>query len=75
MLLKISYRGVIESECQVPFSFAPAHLNAQRAGSVAALGALYFAKGKAIPAEAHQPEYLRKSQAEREKEEKAQQGT
>ncbi|MCR4597588.1 MAG: tRNA (adenosine(37)-N6)-threonylcarbamoyltransferase complex dimerization subunit type 1 TsaB [Acetatifactor sp.] len=69
------YRGVIESECQVPFSFAPAHLNAQRAGSVAALGALYFAKGRAIPAEAHQPEYLRKSQAEREKEEKAQQGT
>ena len=64
------YREVIQKECPVPFSFAPAHMNAQRAASVATLGELYFAKGKAIPAEAHQPEYLRKSQAEREKEER-----
>lgn len=64
------YQDVIRKECPVPFSFAPAHLNAQRAGSVAALGVVYFAKGKTVPAEAHQPEYLRKSQAEREKEER-----
>ena len=66
------YQEVIRRECPVPFSFAPAHMNAQRAGSVAALGEVYFAQGKAVPAEAHQPEYLRKSQAEREKEERRQ---
>lgn len=64
------YRDVICKECSVPFSFAPANVNAQRAGSVAALGEIYFSLGKAVPAEAHQPEYLRKSQAEREKEER-----
>ena len=62
------YQDVIRKECPVPFSFAPAHLNAQSAGSVAALGAVYFAQGRSVSADAHQPEYLRKSQAEREKE-------
>lgn len=66
------YKNVIRKECPVPFSFAPAHMNAQRAGSIAALGEVYFARGKVVPAEAHQPEYLRKSQAEREKEERGQ---
>lgn len=65
------YRNVIRKECPVPFSFAPAHVNAQRAGSIAALGEVYFSQGKVVPAEVHQPEYLRKSQAEREKEERA----
>lgn len=64
------YEKVIREECPVPFSFAPAHLNAQRAGSVAALGAVYYAMGRTISAADHQPEYLRKSQAEREREEK-----
>lgn len=64
------YEKVIRDECPVPFSFAPAHLNAQRAGSIAALGAVYYAQGKVVSAAAHQPEYLRKSQAEREREEK-----
>lgn len=66
------YQGVIRKECPVPYSFAPAHVNAQRAGSVAALGEEYYAQGRVVPAEAHQPEYLRKSQAEREKEEREQ---
>ncbi|MBO4292283.1 MAG: tRNA (adenosine(37)-N6)-threonylcarbamoyltransferase complex dimerization subunit type 1 TsaB [Lachnospiraceae bacterium] len=65
------YRSQIEEKCRVPFSFAPAHLNAQSAGSIAALGELYFAKGRTVTAAEHQPEYLRKSQAEREKEEKS----
>lgn len=64
------YRSVIREECKVPFSFAPAHMNAQRAGAVAALGEIYFAQGKMVSADAHGPEYLRKSQAEREKEER-----
>lgn len=64
------YRKVIEEECPVPFDFAPAHVNAQGAGSVATLGAVYYALGRTVTAAEHQPEYLRKSQAEREKEEK-----
>ena len=52
------------------YSFAPAGFNYQRAASVAALGEVYFAQGRGIDAALHQPEYLRKSQAEREKDEK-----
>lgn len=66
------YQKVIREECPVPFTFAPAHLNAQRAGSVAALGAVFYAKGLTISADQHQPEYLRKSQAERERDERNQ---
>lgn len=64
------YQDVIRQECTVPFSFAPAHLNAQRAGAIAALGEKYYEQGKTVSAAEHQPEYLRKSQAEREKEER-----
>ena len=65
-----AYRSVIQKECKVPFAFAPAHMNAQRAGAIAALGEVYFAQGKVVSADEHGPEYLRKSQAEREKEER-----
>lgn len=64
------YRKVIEEQMKVPFSFAPAGNNRQRAAGVAALGAVYFAQGRTVSAAEHQPEYLRKSQAEREQEEK-----
>lgn len=64
------YREVIAQQLTVPYSFAPANNNRQRAASVAALGAMYYEKGKMVTAAAHQPEYLRKSQAEREQEEK-----
>ncbi|MEE8885747.1 MAG: tRNA (adenosine(37)-N6)-threonylcarbamoyltransferase complex dimerization subunit type 1 TsaB [Eubacteriales bacterium] len=50
------------------FSVAPAHLCRQRAGAVAWLGMQYLKAGKTVPSYAHHPEYLRKSQAEREKE-------
>lgn len=53
---------------RVDFSTAPAHLNRQRAGAVAWLGRQYLAEGKTVPSYAHRPEYLRKPQAEREKE-------
>lgn len=65
------FSEVIRKECSVPFSFAPAHVNAQRAASIAALGEIYYAQGKTVSAAAHQPTYLRKSQAEREKEERS----
>ena len=64
------YQNLIRDLLQVSFSFAPAGNNRQRAASVAALEAVYFAQGKVVDARDHQPEYLRKSQAEREQDEK-----
>lgn len=64
------YQAQIEKKMTVPFDFAPAHVNRQRAASVAALGTVYFADGKTETAMEHKPDYLRKSQAEREREEK-----
>lgn len=52
------------------FSFAPAHLNKQRAGAVAALAVQYVREGKTESAASHRPDYLRLSQAERERAEK-----
>lgn len=60
------YRKIIEEKIEVPCEFAPAHVNRQRGASVAALGAVYFALGKTESAGEHKPDYLRKSQAERE---------
>ena len=64
------YRAVLEREMKVPYSFAPPHLSRQRAGAVAALGMIYYREGKAEHARDHRPEYLRMSQAERERAEK-----
>ena len=61
------FRPFIQEHCKVPFSFAPAHLNKQRAGAVAVLGCLYYQQGKIQPAAQHRPDYLRLSQAERER--------
>ena len=64
------HENKIREQMTVPFDFAPAHMNRQRAASVAALGAVYFAEGKIETAAEHGPDYLRKSQAEREREER-----
>lgn len=53
-------------------SFAPAHMNAQRAAAYGALGIQYFKDGKIETAEEHRPDYLRVSQAERERAEREQ---
>ncbi len=55
----------------VPYSFASMQNAAQRGASVAALGKLYFEEGKAINSDDFAPEYLRKSQAERVRDEKS----
>lgn len=60
----------IRKNCKVPYAFAPAHMNKQRAGSVAVLGAKLFAGGCFESAAEHAPDYLRLSQAERERQEK-----
>ena len=62
------YRQKVESKENLMYSFAPPHLNLQKAGSVAALALWYAKNGKVVSAAAHEPEYLRKSQAERERE-------
>lgn len=64
------YKEKILSAIKVPCAFAPLHLNRQRAGAVAALGLQYYREGKIQPAAEHQPEYLRVSQAERERAER-----
>ena len=64
------YEKQITEKMTVPYDLAPAHVNRQRAASVAALGAVYFAEGKTETAMEHKPDYLRKSQAEREREER-----
>lgn len=64
------YRSVIDAELTVPHTYAPAHCNKQRASAVAALGLQYMENGKVVSAAEFQPDYLRKSQAEREREEK-----
>ena len=54
-------------------AFAPANMNRQRAASVGALGIRYYKEGKTETAAEHQPDYLRVSQAERERKEKLRQ--
>ncbi len=63
----------IKEHMQVEYTFAPAHMNKQRAGAVAALGMKYFAEERYESAEEHKPEYLRLSQAERERNAKEEQ--
>ena len=68
-----AYKEKIEELAPGRFVYAPAFTARQRAAAVAALGAVRFKEGRAIAAEASAPDYLRKSQAEREMEEKEQQ--
>lgn len=65
------YLPVIEEKLRVEYSLAPAGCNRQRAANIAALGMVYYRQGRTVEASAHQPEYLRKSQAEREAEEES----
>lgn len=61
---------ILYKELRIPFSIAPQHCLQQRAAAVAALGAVYYCKGKVVSASDHAPIYLRKSQAEQELERK-----
>lgn len=61
------FKSVIEERLKTPFAFAPAHLNRQRAAAVAALAEIYYSEGRTVSAGEHRPEYLRLSQAERER--------
>ena len=60
---------------RVPYSPAPAHRNRQSAACIAVLGSVYYAQGKFVSGEEHVPEYLRLSQAERERAQEVQKVT
>ena len=64
------FHELIAEKMTVPYSFAPAHVNKQRAAAVAALGENYYRQGKTETAIEHVPDYLRVSQAERERAER-----
>ena len=61
------YREILQKLLTIPYSFAPAHMNRQSAACVGALAEVYYEEGKIQSAAEHQPEYLRLSQAERER--------
>ena len=61
------HRQHMEELLTCPWSIAPPHLNLQKAGALAVLGEKYLRSGKTVSAAAHRPDYLRLSQAERER--------
>ena len=71
------FREVLETQIMKgeKIRFAPANMNRQRAASVGALGLIYYKEGKTQTAEEHKPDYLRVSQAERERKERMEHDT
>lgn len=65
------YMEKLEELVQTGFYLAPACCNRQRAACVAALGEKLYEQGKFQSAAEHAPDYLRLSQAERERNQKA----
>ena len=63
----LAYEQIIKEHCRCRYSFAPAYASRQRAAAVAELGAVYYREGRIEKAQDHAPEYLRVSQAERER--------
>ncbi len=68
------FEEVIREKCKVPVEFMAAHARYQSGASVAALGQMLYKEGKVVPAAEFAPIYLRKSQAEREREEAEKKG-
>ena len=61
------YREILSAGLKVPYSLAQSYMKRQLAAGVGALGIRYYKAGKYETAMEHQPEYLRQSQAERER--------
>ena len=61
------FREYIDKNLEISHDFAPANLNRQRASNIAMLGMEMLKSGNIISADDMKPEYLRKSQAERER--------
>lgn len=65
-----AFSAILSEKTKVPFSFAPLHVNKQRAGALAARAVELYKEGVMQTAAEHEPDYLRLSQAERELKEK-----
>lgn len=61
------YQETIDKNMKCEHSYAPIHLSRQRAGAVGALAIQYYQQGKVEDADLFVPNYLRLSQAERER--------
>ena len=61
------FREQMKTLMKVPYTLAPAHMNRQRAAAIGALGSIYYAQGRVQSGAEHAQEYLRLSQAERER--------
>ncbi len=68
------FENVLREQMDVPVSFAAPYERYQRGASVAVLGQLLYQEGKSMKAAEFAPVYLRKSQAEREREEAEKKG-
>lgn len=64
------YGETISDKLKADYLLAPAHVNKQRAASIAALGVERWNKGLYVSGDDFAPVYLRKSQAERERDER-----
>ncbi len=64
------FRQILDEEIKVSHIYAPAGLNRQRAACVGALASVYHKKGRFVSAGDFTPDYLRVSQAERERAER-----
>ena len=65
------FKDTIKENVTVPYSFAPNTCNRQRAAVIGWIGMQLFRQGIYETAVSHAPEYLRLSQAERERNEAA----
>ncbi|PHV72024.1 tRNA (adenosine(37)-N6)-threonylcarbamoyltransferase complex dimerization subunit type 1 TsaB [Sporanaerobium hydrogeniformans] len=65
-----NYKEKLQSVLGEKAHFAPSYLNLQRASTLAQVACESYARGEAVEASVFVPMYLRKSQAEREREEK-----
>ena len=70
-----AYRETLESLLEVPHTYAPLHMNRQRAAAVGARAFDLYREGRVESASDHAPVYIRKSQAERELEARGEQLT
>lgn len=61
------HQQLISEQLTVPYTFAPTFASRQRAATVGVRAIEYFKKGKIEHPREHQPDYLRASQAERER--------
>ncbi|MCM1496498.1 MAG: tRNA (adenosine(37)-N6)-threonylcarbamoyltransferase complex dimerization subunit type 1 TsaB [Bacteroides sp.] len=66
------HRDWLDEHLELPHMFAPAHLNGQRAGALGVCALEMAREGKLETPEEHRPDYLRLSQAERERAEREQ---